>query len=117
MLKFSQNAFRKNTLQASSRRGSKCTLRNWLRSVANKKARIFLSLTRVLMYKVKAQVNRTAYRSCHNTEEVTRVAHVKANPATNEVRRQVIENCIASLDRHLQKTVVGCPCLSSLIFF
>ena len=33
-------------LQASSRRGSKCTLglltlRNWLRSVANKKARIF----------------------------------------------------------------------------
>ena len=41
VLTFSQNAFRENTLQASSRRGSKCTLRNWLRSVANKKARIF----------------------------------------------------------------------------
>ena len=41
------------------------------------------------MYKVKAQVNRTAYRSRHSTE-VTRVAHVKAtkhkaNPATDEV--------------------------------
>ena len=91
LLNFSQNAFRKNTLQTSSRRGSKCTLRNWLRSVANKKARIFRSPTRVLMYKVKAQVKRTAYRSCHSTEEVIRVAHVKAtkqkaSPATDEVR-------------------------------
>ena len=45
----------------------------------------------VLMNKVKAQVNRTAYRSCHSTEEVIRVAHVKAtkqkaNPATDKVR-------------------------------
>ena len=43
------------------------------------------------MYKVKAQVNRTAYRSRHSTVEVTRVAHVKAakhkaNPATDEFR-------------------------------
>ena len=94
MLTFSQNAFRKHTLQASSRRGSKWTHRNWLRSVTNKKARIFLSLTRVLTYKVKAKVNRTAYRSRRSTEEVTRVAHVKAtkhkaNPATDEV---LVEN-------------------------
>ena len=45
------------------------------------------------MYKDKAQVNRTAYRSHHSTEEVTRVAHVKAtkhkaNPATDEVRAE-----------------------------
>ena len=38
------------------------------------------------MYKVKAQVNRTAYCFRHSTEEITRVAHVKAtkqkaNPA------------------------------------
>ena len=43
------------------------------------------------MYKVKAQIKRTAYRSRHSTEEVTRVAHVKAtkhkaNAATDEVR-------------------------------
>ena len=45
------------------------------------------------MYKVrkKAQLNRTAYRSRHSTEKVTRVAHVKAtkhkaNPAADEVR-------------------------------
>ena len=41
------------------------------------------------MYKVKGQVNRTAYYSRHSTD-VTRVAHVKAtkhkaNPATDEV--------------------------------
>ena len=46
---------------------------------------------RVLMYIVKAQLNRTTYRSRHSTEEVTRVADVKAtkhkaNPATDEVR-------------------------------
>ena len=38
----------------------------------------------------QAQVNRTAYRSRHSTEEETGVAHVKAtkhkaNPATDEV--------------------------------
>ena len=43
------------------------------------------------MYKVKAKLDRTAYRSRHSTEQVTRVALVKAtkhkgNPATDEVR-------------------------------
>ena len=43
------------------------------------------------MYKVKAQLNRTAYRSRHSTEKLTRVAHVKAikhkaNLATDEAR-------------------------------
>ena len=32
-----------------------------------------------LMYKVKAQIKRTAYRSRHSTEEVTRVAQSESN--------------------------------------
>ena len=43
------------------------------------------------MYKVKAKLDRTAYRSRLSTKQVTRVALVKAtkhkaNPATDEVR-------------------------------
>ena len=43
------------------------------------------------MYKVKAQLDKAAYLSRHSTEQVTRVALVKAtkhkaNPTTDEVR-------------------------------
>ena len=40
VLTFSRNAFQKNTPLVSSRRGSKFTLRIWLRSVASRKTRI-----------------------------------------------------------------------------
>ena len=43
VLNFSQNAFLKDTLlvEASSRRASKCTLRNWFPLIANRKTKIF----------------------------------------------------------------------------
>ena len=42
VLKFSRNAFQENTPLVSSRRGSKFTLRIWLRSVAGRKTRILI---------------------------------------------------------------------------
>ena len=42
VLEFSLNAFQKNTPLVSSRRGSKFTLRIWLRSVAGRKTRILI---------------------------------------------------------------------------
>ena len=63
--KFSRDAFQKNTPLAWSRRGSKYTVRNWLRSVANKKTRI--SIRHVGIYvQFKAQQTERLYRSRHD---------------------------------------------------
>ena len=53
VLKFSRNAFQKNTPPVSSKRGSKFTIRIWLRSVASRKTVEFRSATRVLMTRSK----------------------------------------------------------------
>ena len=89
MLKFSRNAFQKSTPLARSRKGSKYTLRNWLRSQANRKTRI--SIPHVGIYgQVQSSIDRTAVPFSPR-QSTTKVALVKAtkhkpNPATDEVR-------------------------------
>ena len=89
MLKFSRNAFQKNTPLAWSRKGSKYTLRNWLRSEANWKTRI--SIRHVGIYvQVQSAIDRTAV-PFSSRQRTTKVALVKAtkhkpNTATDEVR-------------------------------
>ena len=90
-LKFSRNAFQKNTPLVSSRRGSKFTLRIWLGSVASRKTRISIRHAGINV-KVKAQQKKRLYRSRHE-KRTTKVALVKAtkhkaNPATDEVREE-----------------------------
>ena len=89
MLKFSRNAFQKNTPLAWSRKGSKYTLRNWLLSEANRKTRI--SIRHVGIYgQVQSSIDRTAV-PLSPRQSTTKVALVKAtkhkpNLATDEVR-------------------------------
>ena len=92
MLKFSQNAFRKThfKLQPEEDRKAHAVI-GCVQYKPTRKLEFFYPSRGYLMYRVKAQIKRTAYRSRHSTEEVTRVAHVKAtkhkaNPATDEVR-------------------------------
>ena len=73
---------------ARSRKGSKYTLRNWLRSEANRKTRI--SIRHVGIYgQVPSSIDRTAVPFSPR-QSTTKVALVKAtkhrpNPATDEV--------------------------------
>ena len=89
MLKFSRNAFQKNKPLAWSRKGSKYTLRNWLRSEANRETRI--SIRHVGIYvQFQSSIDRTAVPFSPR-QSTTKVALVKAtkhklNPATDEVR-------------------------------
>ena len=89
MLKFSRNAIQENTPLAGSRRGSKYTLCNWLRSETNRKTRI--SIRHVGIYvPVQSSIDRTAVPFSPQ-ESTTKVALAKAtkhkdNPATDEVR-------------------------------
>ena len=89
MLKFSQNTIQENTPLALSRRGSKYTLRNWLRSEANRKTRI--SIRHVGIYvQVQSSIDRTAvpFSPQQSTTKVAlaKATKHKANPATDEVR-------------------------------
>ena len=89
MLKFSRNAIQENTSLARRTRGSKYTLRNWLRSVANRKTRV--SIRHVGIYvQVQSSIDRTAVPFLPQ-QSTTKVAFAKAtkhkaNPATDEVR-------------------------------
>ena len=81
MLKFSRNAIQENTSLAWSRRGSKYTLRNWLRSVANRKTRI--SIRHVGIYvQVQNTIGRTAVPFSLR-QSTTKVALVKATQPCN----------------------------------
>ena len=111
-LNFQEMLSKKNTPLAWSRRGSKYTLRNWLRSVANRKARISIR-HRGIYIQVQSSIDYShpyphPYPWCYpypcfsNAASTTKVALVKetkhkANPATDEVR---VENRTMVLPDH-----------------
>ena len=100
-LNFHEMLSKKNTPLAWSRRGSKYTLRNWLRSVVNRKTRISIR-HRGIYIQVQSSIDYShpyphPYPWCYpypcfsNAASTTKVALVKetkhkANPATDEVR-------------------------------
>ena len=90
-LNFHEMLSKKNTPLAWSRRGSKYTVRNWLRSVANKKTRITIRHVGIDV-QVQSSTERTAVPFSPR-QSTTKVALVKAtkhkaNPATDEVREE-----------------------------
>ena len=89
---------KKNTPLVSSRRVAKFTLRIWLRSVTSRKTRISIRHAGINV-KVKAQQKKRVYCSRHG-KRTTKVALVKAtkhkaNPATDEVRVENRNHCLA----------------------
>ena len=101
-LNFQEMLSKKNTPLAWSRRGSKYTLRNWLRSVANRKTRISIR-HRGIYIQVQSSIDYSHPYPCFsNAASTTKVALVKetkhkANPATDEVR---VENRTMVLPDH-----------------
>ena len=109
---FQEMLSKKNIPLAWSRRGSKYTLRNWLRSVANRKTRISIR-HRGIYIQVQSSIDYShpyphPYPWCYpypcfsNAASTTKVALVKetkhkANPATDEVR---VENRTMVLPDH-----------------
>ena len=111
-LNFQEMLSKKNIPLTWSRRGSKYTLRNWLRSVANRKTRISIH-HRGIYIQVQSSIDYShpyphPYPWCYpypcfsNAASTTKVALVKetkhkANPATDEVR---VENRTMVLPDH-----------------